>query len=138
MTAPIVALWREGMLAIEDGLYFADGRSYTVDVEDGALVLVDEFDLAESLAEDPEWITTIDITREVALPDDDGYICAGEGSHGSEGFFARLDADRELVWVCYLSESNPFKDIEIEGEQVTATSTSGVRVTVNIDAPDGV
>jgi hypothetical protein len=130
---PIVALWREGRLPIEDGVFFADGRSYAVEVADGRLVVVEELDLAEVLAEDPDWVTSIDITRETPLPD--GLLCAGEGSHGSEGFFARLDAARGLVWVCYLSESNPFSEVAVDGGTATVTSTSGVAVTVDLDAP---
>jgi hypothetical protein len=132
---PIVALWHEGRLPIEDGVFFADDRSYAVDVEDGRLVVVEELDLAEVLAEDPDWLTTIDITGETELPD--GHLCVGEGSHGSEGFFARLDAARELVWVCYLSEANPFKDVTVANRTATVTSTSGVTVTVDLDNPVG-
>jgi hypothetical protein len=131
----IVRLWRDGRLPIEDGVFFADGRSFAVNVEGGRLVVVEEFDLAEVLAEDPDWITSIDITREVVAPS--GFVCAGEGSHGSEGFFARLDPDRELVWVCYLSESNPFDGLRVAEGKVTATSTSGVSITVDLDAPIG-
>jgi hypothetical protein len=79
----IVTLWQEGHLPIEDGVYFADGRSYAVDVVDGRLNAVEQIDLADLLAEDPDWVTTIDITRKVPAPD--GFVCGGEGSHGSEG-----------------------------------------------------
>lgn len=132
---PIVALWRDGRLPIEDGLFFADGRSFAVDMESPGLVVVEEIDLAEILAEDPDWVTSIDITREAPLPDG-GVLCAGEGSHGSEGFFARLDAARELVWVCYLAESNPFSEIAVEGDRVTVSSTSGVSITVSWERPE--
>jgi hypothetical protein len=88
----IVTLWRDGHLPIQDAVFFADGRSYAVDVEGTGLVVVEEFDLAETLAEDPDWVTSIDITREIPLAD--GFVVAGEGSHGSEGFFARLDVGR--------------------------------------------
>ena len=33
----IVTLWQEGHLPTEDGVYFADGRSYAVEVMDGRL-----------------------------------------------------------------------------------------------------
>lgn len=134
MTSPIVALWQEGQLPIEDGVFFADDRTYAVEVEDGRLVAVEELDLAEVLAEDPTWVTTIDITGEVELPAG-GFLCVGEGSHGSEGFFARLDEEHQLVWVCYLSESNPFKTVTYETSTATVTSTSGVTVTVDLDNP---
>ncbi|CRK58286.1 hypothetical protein [Alloactinosynnema sp. L-07] len=131
----IQTLWRAGRLPIEDGVFFADGRSYAVDVEGTSLAVVEELDLAQVLAEDPDWVTSIDVTRTVPAPA--GFVCAGEGSHGSEGFFARLDADRELVWVCYLSECNPFDGLTVTGTSLTATSTSGITITVDLDAPVG-
>ncbi|MBC6447887.1 hypothetical protein [Actinokineospora xionganensis] len=57
MTA-IVALWRDGRLPAEDGLFFAEGQSFVVDD-------IKEFGLAELLAEDSDWVTSIDIAREV-------------------------------------------------------------------------
>jgi hypothetical protein len=120
-------LWRDGRLPIEDGVYFADGRSYAVEVVGSTLRSVGEVEPAT------DWLTAIDITREAPAPG--GFVCAGEGSHGSEGFFARLDADRELVWVCYLSESNPFDRLTVTDGTLTAASTSGVTITVDLDAP---
>jgi hypothetical protein len=129
----IQELWRDGRLPIEDGVFFADGRSYAVDVAGSALQVVEEVNLTEILAEDPDWLTSIDITRETPAPG--GFVCAGEGSHGSEGFFARLDGDKNLIWVCYLSESNPFDKLTITDRRLTAVSTSGVAITVDLDAP---
>jgi hypothetical protein len=51
--------------------------------------------------------------------------------------FARLDAEGQLVWVCYLSEHNPFDKVVVAEERVTATSTSGLTITVDLDAPVG-
>ena len=130
----ITTLWSAARLPIEDGLYFADGRSYAVAVAGAGLRLVEAFDLGELLAEDPEWLTSIDITREIRVPG--GYAVAGEGSHGSEGFFARLAEDRSLVWVCYLSESNPFGELAVESSTLTATSTSGLSLSLPLDRPD--
>ncbi|MBW4717299.1 hypothetical protein [Saccharothrix obliqua] len=130
----ITTLWASARLPIEDGLYFADGRSYAVEADELGLRLVEGFDLGELLAEDPEWLTSIDITREIRVPG--GYACAGEGSHGSEGFFARLDEDRTLIWVCYLSESNPFDELTVEASNLTATSTSNLSITLPLDNPD--
>ena len=96
----------------------------------------EEFDLAALLDADPEWVTSIDVTRETALPARRGYLCCGEGSHGSEGFFARLDENRELLWVVYLEQSNPFDSISTDGTNGTFGSTSGLSVTVNLDTPD--
>ncbi|GAA1332472.1 hypothetical protein [Saccharothrix algeriensis] len=130
----ITTLWSAARLPIEDGLYFADGRSYAVEADERGLRLVEAFDLGELLTEDPEWLTSIDITKEIHVPG--GYACAGEGSHGSEGFFARLDEDHSLIWVCYLSESNPFGELSVEASTLTATSTSGLSITLPLDDPD--
>ncbi|OLR92711.1 hypothetical protein BJP25_20025 [Actinokineospora bangkokensis] len=130
---PIQRLWAEGRLPIEDGVFFADGRSYAADVVDGGLAVVEELDLAQVLAEDPDWVTAVDVQREVPIPG--GLVVGGEGAHGSEGFFARLTADRSLVWVCYFAEHNPFLDLVVDGPDLVATSTSGVVVRVALDAP---
>ena len=125
----IQELWRDGMLPIEDGVFFADGRSFAVEVVGSTLRVVSELDLTE----DPDWLTSVDITRECPTPG--GFVCAGEGSHGSEGFFARLAANKRLVWVCYLSESNPFEKLAVNDHTLTAVSTAGVTITVNLDTP---
>src|SRR5437588_9936978 len=69
------------------------------------------FDLVEVLAEDPDWVTTIDISRKVETLS--GFLCGGEGSYGSAEFFARLDDQERLVWVCYLSEFNPIDTLTV-------------------------
>lgn len=130
----ITTLWTSDRLPIKDGLYFADGRSYAVEVTDSGLRIGEQFDLAELLAEDPEWLTSIDITSEIPVPG--GYACAGEGSWGSEGFFARLGEDHSLIWVCYLSEDNPFGELTVKASTLTATSTSGLSLTLPLDNPD--
>ncbi|MBV9561793.1 MAG: hypothetical protein JOY90_15300 [Bradyrhizobium sp.] len=131
----IVRLWRESRLPIKDGVYFADGRSYAVDAVHGRLSVVEQFELAEMLAEDADWVTKIHVTRQVVAPG--GFACAGEGSWGSEGFFGRLNADEQLVWVCYLSEGNPFDRVVVADGMLTAMSTSGLTITVDLDAPVG-
>lgn len=126
-------LWRQEQVPIEDGLFLADGAAYEVDVVDTRLRLRAPLDLDALLAADPEWVAWITITREV--PISDGLLCSGEGSHGSEGFFARLDANRNLVWVVHFQESNPFNEISVHGAEVTFTSTLGVSVIVDLAAP---
>jgi len=144
---PIVALWQEGRLPIEDALHLAPGHSYAVDLTPGrsyavdlvpgtpsGLVLVEEFDLGQVLAEDPDWVTAIDVQSPTPLPSG-GSLVRGEGSHGSEGFVARLDPAGQLVWVIYLSESNPFETVEVNGTLGTFTSTSGITITLDIEDP---
>jgi hypothetical protein len=135
---PIVALWEAGNLPIKDGVYFADGRSYAVNLATDGLVVVEEFDLGRWLERDPEWVTTVGITHEATLPDSAGILCVGDGSWGSEGFFGRLDAAHRLVWVCYLEEANPFVAVALDGNSATFVSTAEIRLNVDIDAPLGV
>ena len=66
------------------------------------------------------------ITKKVPLEKQEGYLCCGEGAHGSEGFFARLDPNERLVWVAYFEESNPFVNIKITDDHVTFETNLGV------------
>lgn len=138
MTSAIERLWLAHNLPIRDGLYRADGSARGVRADSSALghlVLLEPFDLEAFLLTSPEWLTSIDITIEEGLGDGSGYLCCGEGSHGSEGFFARLDLHKNLVWVVYLEDSNPFVEAVIDGPQATVKSTSGLCVTVSLASP---
>jgi hypothetical protein len=138
MMSTISDLWNSGELPILDGLHHADGTSVAVRLAPeapGGLRTGEAIDVDALVAADPDWVTTFDITFEVALPGESGdLLCCGEGSFGSEGFFARVDAERRLRWVVYLEHSNPFHDIAVEGGRATFRSTSGVTVTMGVDA----
>ncbi|RZS39024.1 hypothetical protein EV193_104235 [Herbihabitans rhizosphaerae] len=127
----IVRLWRSGELPIDAGLYRADGESWSVRIEAGGLAVGEPVDLEAEVDADPDWVTEYDIWHEVALPEG-GFLCCGDGSHGSDGFFARLDAQRELVWAVQLPEGNPFTDITLDGESATFRSTSEVTIAVDL------
>lgn len=58
------------------------------------------------------------------LPDG-GFLCVGEGSWGSEGFFGRPAWDGGIVWLVYPEYANPFTEIEVRGRQAVFRSTSG-------------
>ncbi|MET9935812.1 MULTISPECIES: hypothetical protein [unclassified Streptomyces] len=64
-----------------------------------------------------------------------GLLWGGEGSYGSEGFLARLTADRALIRAMFFRESNPFDRIRPSGNAATFSSTSGVEITVDIGDP---
>ncbi|MBN6036409.1 hypothetical protein [Amycolatopsis sp. 195334CR] len=132
-------LWRNEQVPIEDALFLADGSAYDLRLDrdaPGGLAVGDRFDLAELLAEDPDWVASIHPLREVGLPAGDGWLTSGEGSQGADGFFARLDAARTPRWVAFLAEGNPFTEITVDGRMATFTSTSGVVVTVDADHPE--
>ena len=132
-------LWLAENLPIRDGLYRAAGMSRTVRIDPtvpGGLVVLESFDLDAFLRADPEWLTAIDVLVRQTLPDGSGYLCGGEGSYGSEGFFGRLDRHQELVWVVYLQRSNPITEIAVDGEHATFTSSSGLSITVDLTSPE--
>ncbi|MEU7750303.1 hypothetical protein [Micromonospora sp. NPDC049171] len=135
----ITRLWLAERLPIRDGLYRSDGSARDVRVDEmvsGGLALLESFNLEAFLEPDPEETTSIMVTGERELPDRAGYLCCGEGSYGSEGFFARLDQSRELMWVVYLENANPFVQINVAGTQAGFLSSSGVSVTVDLTGPD--
>ncbi|MFE2926496.1 hypothetical protein [Streptomyces goshikiensis] len=136
MTA-IELLWEDFQLPARDALYFADGRSREVDLDSGApsgVRVLAPFDLDEMLESDPSWVSSVDGLVAVDLGSK-GLLWGGEGSHGSEGFIARLTVDRALIWAMFFTESNPFDRIQLSGNTATFSSTSGSKLTVDIDEP---
>ncbi|WP_330238939.1 hypothetical protein [Streptomyces sp. NBC_00525] len=137
MTA-IERLWADDYrLPAEDALHFADGRSYEValtpESPTGVTVLA-PFDLDARLAEDPSWVSSVDGLASLYLGSG-GMLWGGEGSHGSEGFIARLTADRRLVWALFFADSNPFTRIRLSGNVAVFRSTSEFDIAVDIDDP---
>ena len=109
----IEKLWLSDNLPIVDGLFRADGTSWSVTLDPRAqdgLGIQQPFDLVAWLAVDSEYVTSIDVTSRVAMHHEGQlvYLCGGEGSHGSEGFVALLNHSERLVWVVYLERFNPF------------------------------
>ena len=139
VTSLIEGLWLAENLPIQDGLYRADGAVYGVQLDasiEGGLKILAPFSLEEFLSCHPDMVTSIDTTLEIPLPHSLGYVCCGEGSYGSEGFFGRLDQHRKLMWVVYLENSNPFVTASISDISATFTSSSGVSITVNLGNPE--
>jgi hypothetical protein len=137
VTSLIERLWLADNLPIQDGLYRADGVAYGVKMDastEGGLKILAPFSLQEFLSRDAEMVTSIDTTWQTPLPDGAGYLCCGEGSYGSEGFFGRLDQRKNLVWVVYLENSNPFTDASISNTSATFMTSAGVAITVNLGA----
>jgi hypothetical protein len=127
----IIELWQNEKLPIKDGLYFADGRSFLLDTMASSynlksMVRLSQFDLDAFLRADPECLTSIMVTKKVLLGQQEGYLCCGEGAHGSEGFFARLDQTEKLIWVVYFQESNPFVDIKTSDDHVIFETNIGI------------
>lgn len=135
----ITRLWLAESLPIRDGLYWSDGSARGVRVDKrvrGGLALLEPFDLDAFLQLEPEETTSIMLTGERELADGSGYLCCGEGSYGSEGFFGRLDQSRRLVWVVYLEHANPFVRIDVADTRAEFLSSSGVSLTVDLTSAD--
>ncbi|MFJ4336914.1 hypothetical protein [Streptomyces sp. NPDC088915] len=136
MTA-IERLWAAYELPAEDALFCADGRSHAVALDPAApsgFTLLAPFALDDVLEGDPSRVSPVDGRVAVDLGER-GLLWGGEGSYGSEGFLARLTADRALIWAMFFMESNPFDRIRPSGNAATFSSTSGVEITVDIDDP---
>ncbi|MFF0482746.1 hypothetical protein [Streptomyces sp. NPDC004435] len=137
----IVDLWESGEVPDRDALYRADGVVREVHVDSAALSgfgLGAPLDLDELLRDDPDGLAAYDIHRGcwAELPDGSGFVCGGGGAHGSEGFVARLDADRRLVWVVRMGDSNPFERVELDGMTARFLNNLGNAIEIDLTAPD--
>ncbi|MEU1230919.1 hypothetical protein [Streptomyces sp. NPDC005828] len=133
----IERLWGGFELPVKDALHHADGHSHEVVLDPGApsgFTVLAPFDLEELPAGDPSWVSSVDglVTADLGGK---GLLWGGEGSYGSEGFIARLTADRALMWAMFFTESNPFDRIRLSGSTATFTSTSGYEIAVHVDDP---
>ncbi|AYV28884.1 hypothetical protein EES41_19430 [Streptomyces sp. ADI95-16] len=136
MTA-IERLWEDFELPIKDALHYADGHSWDVALDSAAprgFTVLAPFDLDEVLEGDPSWVSSVDGLASVDLGEK-GLLWGGEGSHGSEGFIARLTVDRAPIWAMFFTKSNPFDRIRLSGNVATFSSTSGLEIELDIDDP---
>ena len=65
----------------------------------------------------------------------DWKIVVGEGSHGSDGVVALLDADSNFHWLAFFDFSNPFEHAEIADGCVRAINNLGETWIFPVDAP---
>jgi hypothetical protein len=131
----IEGLWRAGKLPAWNGLYRADGESRVARLDatrPEGMVLLGPLDLDALLRDDPDWVTAADVTLELKLVDGSGFMCCGEGSHGSDGFICRIDSRKRLVWAVFLEDSDPFIEMVVNGGRVEATSSSGISVSMDL------
>lgn len=140
-TGRIAELWQTYQAPGWDGLYRRDGSAREAEVDGPGLAWLDlgaRFDVDALLERDPENVSSVDPDPRtlVELPDGSGYVCGGASDVGSEGFFARLDRHRQLVWLVFLSDSNPFERTTVEGSLATFTNNLGNAITIDLDDPD--
>ncbi|MEO9384020.1 MULTISPECIES: hypothetical protein [Chromobacterium] len=132
-------LLTKNIFPIKDAIYFNDDTAIELSLfwePQLKLETGKKFNLKDFLNENPDWVTSIDITNEVAIPTDDGYFLLAEGSYGSEGVIIFLDKTKKPKWAIYLEESNPFKSIEfIKNDNVSINSTAGITITLDPQSP---
>jgi hypothetical protein len=131
----VIDLWRQSEVPGWSGLYRANDAARAIDIDGAALTFFrvgEPFDVVDRLAADPDEVSYVYEIAEASLADGSGRVCCGEAAHGSEGFFARLDAEGELVWVVFLRDGNPFYEIAVDGTRVTFTNNLGRTVTVDL------
>ncbi|MDR0356588.1 MAG: hypothetical protein LBJ64_12765 [Deltaproteobacteria bacterium] len=132
-----LTLWNDGHIPIFDGLYFPDGTI---------------FDLRLRCCPSPRIIRgqpfvvdwrNVDSSRLTSLTEtfcldllEFGKMSLGEGSYGSEGFFAYYNGKNELQWACYSEFSNPFITAEYKGDgQAIVESSADYRINVDVLRP---
>ncbi|CTW30168.1 hypothetical protein [Escherichia coli] len=134
----IIQLWEDDLLPIKDAIYFSNGKSFLCKIKPYPTPCIEkngEFDFSSFYEKNKDEVTDIDKFREFKLANN-CYCCIGEGSYGSEGFIAYLDEDKNLVWVLYSEESNPFINItEYTSDIIIVESSSNIRLRININNP---
>ncbi|EHB4884966.1 hypothetical protein JXF96_004076 [Salmonella enterica subsp. enterica serovar Heidelberg] len=134
----IIQLWEDNLLPIKDAIYFSNGRSFLCKIMDYPTLHIErngEFDFSAFYEKNKDEVTDIDKFRVIKLANN-CYCCVGEGSYGSEGFVAYLDENKNLVWVLYSEESNPFINVsEYIPDIIIVESSSNIRLKININNP---
>ena len=131
------AMLRSGRIPTLEGFFHADGRVRRV-VYDGPQL--SWFRLGPPFV--PDWrydtddVTEIDWADRADLAVGKGSVCCGEGRMGADGFFARLDPAGTPVWAAFMTRSNPFLRVRVEGAMATFTNNLDRAVTIDLNQPD--
>ncbi|MFD6529009.1 hypothetical protein [Streptomyces sp. NPDC060184] len=136
----VTDLWEMGRAPYRNGLYRADDSVRAIEVDGPDLSVfrlgpLEDFDLPG--VKERRETTTLMFNPGccLELPGRSGFVCGGEGSLGADGFFARLAADRSLVWVASMENANPFERVEIEGWTARFFNNLGNSVVVDFRDP---
>ena len=131
-------LWNKEKLPTKDGIYFANGESFSFLAEFYPHVFIkkgESFNLVDFLNKNPDCITTIDIFQKIKIQMG-GTCLLGECSHGSEGFIAYISSDEKLNWVIYFEESNPFINaIELPDKFLEVESSANYKIILDLKNP---
>jgi hypothetical protein len=132
----IDAVLRAGAVPGTDGFFRADGTSRRVEYGGPELPWFELGPPLEPDAWDDDDIEELDPAVLADLPNGQGAVCCGEGSLGADGFFARRDAAGNLIWVVFMTRSNPFCQVEVTGMAATFINNLGNSVVIDLNDPD--
>ncbi|TLG13476.1 hypothetical protein FEK35_10025 [Nocardia cyriacigeorgica] len=135
MTNAVRRLWTDREVPIVEGVYTPDGRGWEAWLDRTAasgFTVGEPIDVDALLADNPGNTTSADATFQTVEIPGEGYLCCGEGTLGAEGWVAKLDLNSGLVWVVHFDDSNPFVELEVDGDRAHCLSSSGVRITVGV------
>ncbi|MFC8723333.1 hypothetical protein [Kitasatospora sp. NPDC057198] len=130
-------LWAARRMPLRCGLFRADGTGREADCDGAELT---RFALGEpfgpaaadrALADH----TSADVFAVAALPDGSGRLVGGGGSHGSDGFFARLGPRGELRWLVHLL-CNELVEVAVDWPTATLTNNCGNTLTIDLASPE--
>jgi hypothetical protein len=131
------ALVRSGSVPCVEGFYRADGTVRRIDYDGPQL---SRFMLGPAFISqwehDPDALVEIDWADRALLASDAGSVCCGEGPMGADGFFARLDPDGVPIWVVFMTNSNPFMHVHVEGLVAAFTNNLDRSVVIDLRLPD--
>jgi len=141
----IQQIWKDRRWPIRDGIYFADETVALIDIGNPQDITKEAFSATvhsyvklNTLKEFQEdYKTHLCETFKQEYPDADVTVLCGEGSHGSEGFIATCRiSTNNLIWLAYLSESNPFEKASLSNGFVTAVSNHGHKWQFPMEEPE--
>ena len=84
---------------------------------------------------DIEAVSNFDVLYEL---EKNGYcVKCSEGSYESDGIIYVIDSMKQkLLWVIFLTNSDPFGRVEIDSENIYAHSTNGFKLIISIKSPE--
>lgn len=136
----ILTLWTNGQLPIKDAIYFSDGTVFNLSIisyPSPKIIRHSPFILHINNI-NMEYITSIGETFRLNLFEK-GVLVLGEGSYGSEGFFAHLNSKDDLLWVLYSEKCNPFISAVDSGTgRVIIESSAEYLVSIDVEKPQDI
>ena len=122
-----------------DAIYMHDGAAYVIKLEYGSEprirvvceTSIDSYFKFNSL----EMVTSIEIFKEFV--GDEYKVEVGEGGFGSDGIVILSGlAKGDIIWMLFLSNSNPFENAIFNRDYLEVKSTNGMRLSININSPE--